>query len=515
MNKLNIVFTGKAKPVKPINEQFTLCKCYVMALGKNQNKTNIPKEAVEDALPSLFNIPVVAHLYSEKDDEVFVGGHDMELTVNENGEYVFRVLTVPYGTVPQQDNLYYEEVEEEDGTVNTYLVADIILWTGRYPELLNATYSDEIYFAQSMEIIPKKTTEKEGYLNIEKFQFSALCLLGKSGDEEKNVEPCFASARVEPYSFAAEKEELTKLFEEFKHELAKCFEAQSFGEGGNKLDKELIANILAEYGFAEEDLPFEITEEMTEEEFRKKLDELKAAKSAEEEADTNSETDIVKAQADTTEDKSSDTKEQAYAKGKTWTEKTDMIREALDKYAVISDDYFEEYRLIDFDDEYAYVSHDKWGENQDHIRETLRISYSITDDVAAVDVTNAVAVRLVWLTKEEEDAISAKDKEYAALIEYKNEKIKEERMREYGAAAAEFSELAELDEYKEVIKNMETYASKDDLLKELYAIRGKNIKPSVGKRPLSERKFSVGTKDEEKITKQQERAVFMEMYLSK
>ena len=119
MNKLNIVFTGKAKPVKPINEQFTLCKCYVMALGKNQNKTNIPKEAVEDALPSLFNIPVVAHLYSEKDDEVFVGGHDMELTVNENGEYVFRVLTVPYGTVPQQDNLYYEEVAKEDGTVKT------------------------------------------------------------------------------------------------------------------------------------------------------------------------------------------------------------------------------------------------------------------------------------------------------------------------------------------------------------------------------------------------------------
>lgn len=41
----------KIKPVKPINEQFTLCKCFVMAIGKNVNKTIISKESVDDALP--------------------------------------------------------------------------------------------------------------------------------------------------------------------------------------------------------------------------------------------------------------------------------------------------------------------------------------------------------------------------------------------------------------------------------------------------------------------------------
>ena len=61
-----ITFKAKIKPVKPINEQFTLCKCFVMAIGKNVNKTIISKESVDDALPTLFNIPVVGHLYIDK-----------------------------------------------------------------------------------------------------------------------------------------------------------------------------------------------------------------------------------------------------------------------------------------------------------------------------------------------------------------------------------------------------------------------------------------------------------------
>ena len=47
-----ITFKAKIKPVKPINEQFTLCKCFVMAIGKNVNKTIISKESVDDALPT-------------------------------------------------------------------------------------------------------------------------------------------------------------------------------------------------------------------------------------------------------------------------------------------------------------------------------------------------------------------------------------------------------------------------------------------------------------------------------
>ena len=43
---LGIKFSSKIIPVKPVNEQFTLCKCYVMAIGKNQNKSN-NKQAIK------------------------------------------------------------------------------------------------------------------------------------------------------------------------------------------------------------------------------------------------------------------------------------------------------------------------------------------------------------------------------------------------------------------------------------------------------------------------------------
>ena len=84
---LGIKFSSKIIPVKPVNEQFTLCKCYVMAIGKNQNKSNILKEAVDDAMPSLFNIPVVGHLYVDDKGEYRMGGHDVTLKQNENGKY--------------------------------------------------------------------------------------------------------------------------------------------------------------------------------------------------------------------------------------------------------------------------------------------------------------------------------------------------------------------------------------------------------------------------------------------
>ena len=517
MDKLNIRFTSKMKPIKPINEQFTLCKCYVMALGKNENKTNIPKEAVDDALPSLFNIPVVAHLFADENGKKHVGGHDMELIVNEKGKLAFRVLTVPYGTVPQQDDVYYEEVVEDDGKVNTYLVADIILWTGRYPELLDAKYSDEIYFAQSMEIIPSETRREEGLLTIKKFQFSALCLLGKSDNDSENIAPCFASAFIEPYDFAAKDETWTKLFGEFKQELAKCFEAQSSGEGGKKLDKELIASILAEYGFTEEDLPFEITDDMTEEELRAKLEELKAEKEKADEGVAADETiEVVEEKPEEFKKEEESAGIKNYEAGMRWTERGQAICKAFDKHNVYSDDYYESYYLLDFDDKYAYADHIKGGEHIERVQETVRVPYSITDKVAIVDIDSAEKVRLVWLTEEEEAAIAKKDEEFAALAKYKKEKIEEERMKEYAAAISEFSDIAELDEYKELVKNAMTYSSKEELQKELYAIRGKNFKLPSNKKPLTERKFSIEfSKDKEKTNDQQERAEFMKLYLSK
>ena len=69
-------FNAKITPVKPLNDEFTLCKCYVMALNKNRNLSYIGRDASDEALPTLYNIPVVGHLYIDEKGNTHMGGHD-------------------------------------------------------------------------------------------------------------------------------------------------------------------------------------------------------------------------------------------------------------------------------------------------------------------------------------------------------------------------------------------------------------------------------------------------------
>ena len=40
----NSVFQTKITPIKPLNEEFTLAQCRVMALGKNRNFSHFSKD---------------------------------------------------------------------------------------------------------------------------------------------------------------------------------------------------------------------------------------------------------------------------------------------------------------------------------------------------------------------------------------------------------------------------------------------------------------------------------------
>ena len=226
----SITFKAKVKPIKPVNEEFTLCKAYVMGLGVNRNFSYISREATDAALPTLGYCPVVGHLIRKEDGTYYMGSHDY--TITEDWE--LKSITVPYGVVVE-DSFDYEDVEEFGETV-TYLTANIILWTGRYEDLNSAIYSDDFYFNQSMEINPKQWRnykEDSNYTDIVDYSFSALCLLGKADsestnghtDENEHSEPCFISASVIPIEFS--KSEFTEAMNEMKEKLSFCLKNQS------------------------------------------------------------------------------------------------------------------------------------------------------------------------------------------------------------------------------------------------------------------------------------------------
>ena len=186
----------------------------------------ISKERMDNALPTLSYAPVVGHLIKNEDGSYRLGSHDAEFDM-ETWEII--PLTVPVGVVIA-DSFSYEIVNEY-GTDVDYLCANVILWTGRYPELFDCKYSDEIFCAQSMELSVNQYRpwdEDSNYTELLDFSFSALCLLGKSDNPELNNEPCFISSRLEPINFSSN--DFVAKFNELKEAVKECFDTEEEGE---------------------------------------------------------------------------------------------------------------------------------------------------------------------------------------------------------------------------------------------------------------------------------------------
>lgn len=210
-------FTSKLSDFEIVNREFIRCKCYMLATGDNVNGSDITLEAVKKAMSrgEFYNKPVVAHLYKDEENGRWrVGGHDSKwIITNTSIEMVNECI--PFGVIPESSNIQLEEVLEADGeTVNTYLTCQIILWVGRF-NIMDAAYSDDIYFNQSCELSINEYHYKENdVLAIDDFTFSALCLLNKSDDKSKNVRPCFPSCRVEKMkAFSIDESQFKQNFE--------------------------------------------------------------------------------------------------------------------------------------------------------------------------------------------------------------------------------------------------------------------------------------------------------------
>lgn len=223
----SLKFKAKVKPVEKLNEEFTLAKCYVQGVGKNRNYSYMSKENIIKNSSTLHYAPVVGHLIQKEDGSLYMGGHDWTI----DDDYNFKSLCVPYGVVTM-DEFEFEEVEEYGEKVE-YMTANVVLWTGRYPELMEAIYSDDIWFNQSMEISVEQYRpyeEDSNYMELLDWTYSALCMLGKADDKDapEHTEPCFIESKILPYNFS--KAEFAEAMSEMKHGLAFYFEKKGVEE---------------------------------------------------------------------------------------------------------------------------------------------------------------------------------------------------------------------------------------------------------------------------------------------
>jgi hypothetical protein len=403
--------------VEKVNPLFSKAKIRVLYTGLNRNNSHFTKSAVESALPSIYNIPIVGEFLEQSEN---FGGHGGKIEISDDGiKYI--QTTKPYGVVAESADIYWENVTEEDGTINEYLVIDgAYLWTGRYEELedlLNQSYG------QSMEIEIQNgefaIIDGVKTFNIKEFVFSALCILGVG---DGHVEPCFEGASITAYSLDKEdfKKQFNQMVAELKFSLA--------NEGGKqKVDEKL--ELLKKYSFTQEDLESKSInlEDYSLEELESKLQEF-----------TTDETQH-------NQDDKSDKENFALVA----SQLRDEIRAELYK------DYTE--------DEWGYKSRSYWyvdhtenlviaEDTKDNYR-LVALSYSVNSDIVSIEFDSKKRVKLAYEVIEGESDlvfnVSSKDKvEYELNVKEKElEKTfsteKEEVQTELETVKGDFTKLEE------------------------------------------------------------------------
>lgn len=203
---LNLKFASTIKDVTEVNSSFDKAILRICYTGLNRNKSYISKDAIERAIPSMYNCPIVCN-YSIEDDNI--GGHDIEIVETKKGMTLVN-LTHPVGIVPQGSEYWWEEIDE-GGETHEYLNTNILLWK-RVPAY--SKLKEDGIENQSMEINVLKggVNDSDVYV-IDDFEFTAFCLLGE------DIEPCFESASIQIFS----KDETRKEYLEFLNDLKHCF----------------------------------------------------------------------------------------------------------------------------------------------------------------------------------------------------------------------------------------------------------------------------------------------------
>lgn len=462
---------AKITALEPVNPELTRCKIYVQGVGKNRNYSYMGEDSIKAALPSLAYVPVVGHLMQKfnedgEADGYYFGSHDYVVDDDLN----VKAQTVPFGVVIDE-SFSFEDVEEFGKKVR-YLTCQAYLWTGRYPELKEAIYDDKTWFNQSMEITRiqyRPLEEDSNYTEFLTWNYSALCILGKSDDPDYDTEPCYISAHIEPVQFDLGSTQFHQLMGELKEQLAFCFDNHSTQKGGNSLTLEERDEIFSKFSLTPDAVDFEITDDMTAEQLTEKLEAFTAH--------------VESGAGDSAPESFENHEEEPALFSLTYRQKDEKLRQlcrSLNSYKKdASDNITEEIycHLIDFDDSNMYYEVDRYTADG-YEEKNLRCAYSFHENGEAAFSGEAEEVFLRWLTSAEMKQLDDDKAQLDALTKFKHDTEKAAYEAKVGEMLQSFSDIAGLDEFsaiKDEAENSETYDISNFEMR-LFALRGKQVK---------------------------------------
>lgn len=448
--KMNLDFDIKFSDIddSDCDSGFAKANVLICYTGKNRNKTIILEDAITNACKTLKNIPIVGHYDSDENE---FGGHDLGVKKDDKNNIILYNETTPFGVIPESAKIWYED-EVVDGETKKCLFAEAILWKRQYGfEHIKESGS----LAQSMEIDVYDYEKKDdGYLQINDFAFTALCILERD-------EPCFENASVNLYSYDGNdliaesfKKQFSIMIDNFMNEVQK--EGEKVEKNKEKLDNKL------EFGKTKED----------------------NEKGKENENHVNDDSLMLK-------------KKEVEGKFALASEKRNNISKALTDHSVFDTNgrelgYVYLY-MLDYDEKYAYFNEHfyAYADGQEDYECKKRAKYTIgKDGTASIDFDGSEEVSMRYLTSDEIGLIEANAraealKEFEAyknkypsdkfteLEQYKLDNEKRIKSEKADEIISKYSEsLSGSSEFDELVKNKANY-SLEDLDKECLVLVGK------------------------------------------
>ena len=189
------VMFERVEDIESADGRFTKVKVWLMHLGENFNGSIFEKDIVDQAIPTLEYIPIVAFIEDNNEGEKDCSNHRYIITKDQKGVRR-KYMGNAYGVIlsSEDNNAHYEERLCDDGETRTFLVVDGLIWN-MFEDSADIVNRDLIK-SQSMELWDDGVSiegyeDEDGLFHFTKFSFRAACILGD------DYEPAMINSTVE------------------------------------------------------------------------------------------------------------------------------------------------------------------------------------------------------------------------------------------------------------------------------------------------------------------------------
>lgn len=430
------------------SDKFIKMRLRVCHDGVNPNRSSFKVEDMEAAKDSIKNIPILANVIFDEENQPQFGGHDMVIEEDKvnKGEYRVIYKETPIGVVPENCNY---EIKEFNG--KNYVFVDGYVWK-EYSNYAQDIIERDKDIKLSMEILVDgySYNAKEKVYNITDYRYQGITFLNK--DYGTGMENALATTGT--FEQNNYKEKFIMMMEELKDTLS-TYNINNDEEGGSTVNEKIMA-LLAKYNITADQLTFSV-DGMTVEQVEEKLKETFNSDGSD----------------DNKEEKESEENNEPEKFVKSFELSHEDIRYALYQLLRPIEDEDNEWYFIDhvYDDRFEYQN---WEGTK-----IYRQGYKKEEEIVSFE-GDRIELFQERLTKEEKEALDKMRNNYSALEtevnelrEYQATKFAEERKEAEESLFEQFDEkLKGVEEY-EALKTKTSEFSLEELEKECFVILGK------------------------------------------